>query len=496
MAFWSMDRNPLGTLANAYVLALLSRGGEVLFYVALFSGFSVAQVGLYSWGIAVAAFFAIALDLGLNQILIRDFSRRTMGFAFALRGSLLVRVPVLSVAAVVLTVWERAWGPASDAFRVVVLASLIQVFAAAEGFCFAWLRSHNRQTLANALSALDPSVRLVAFGVVCLLLHLHSAVGLLAGVAVFHVPILLACAWVVRHVPAGEAVAPGVRLSLGAVRDRLLLPGVIFGLIGLITVTQNRLDWLLVAHYAGRNELANYSLANKAYEVMMLMSGIAMTTIYPWLCRKATPVFMRRVNIMTSGLFSAGGAIALAAALYLPEVMEWVWRDKYQAAYALLRLLLPVSVASMAVMILYYRLIAKGMEGALLKASGVVTALQLAVNIAAVPSYGARGAVLGMAVLAAANLVCYFAIAYRVRLMTGRAVARHVGFMLGMFVTGIVLAQVGLPAPISLALLFGLAAAGWFNVLLRGRERQWVQVCAGRLWGRSAAGLLRERSLV
>ena len=161
--FTRTDKNVIGTLTGAYLLTLLARGAEILLYFSLLSVLSVEQVGLYSWGIAISAFFAIALDLGLNQILIRDFSRRAIDVGFALRGSLLIRAPLILIGVAVLVVWRQLWLPSMEAYWVVVVASLIQILTAAEGFCFTWLKSHAKQNLANAIGAIDPIGRLVVF---------------------------------------------------------------------------------------------------------------------------------------------------------------------------------------------------------------------------------------------------------------------------------------------------------------------------------------------
>lgn len=482
MVFSRIDKTAFSTLGNAYLLAFLARGAEILFFVSLFFLFTVEEVGLYSWGIAVSAFFAIAIDLGLNQVLIRNFSRRAIGVGFALKGSMMIRFPLILICFAVLAVWGNKWNPSSESFRVVVLASTIQLFVAAENFCFAWLRSHSRQNVANALGVLDPVGRLAIFFFICVLLHEYTAVGLLTGIVIWHIPVIIVSAVVVARLHGAADRGPVTNLSLSAVKNQLLLPGMVFCLIGLITVMQNRLDWLLVAHFTGQVELANYAVANKAYEMLMLMGGIAMTTIYPWLCREsAKSAFIRRLNIITTGVLACGSAFALGAALYLPQVMEWVWGDKYQSAYGLVRILLPISVISIAIMILYYRLIARGMETTLLKASIVVTIIQLLVNISTIPVYGAVGAVFGMASLAVCNYAFYAQTARRVGVMSNQSIVRQVCFVLIMFVIGVVIKQFDMPMYIGLVVLCVSCASAWFAMMLTYREQQWLKVYIGRL---------------
>lgn len=493
MAYSRFDKNAISTLTSAYVLATVARGAEIFFFVWLFSEFSVDQVGLYSWGIAVSAFFGIALDLGTTQVLIREFSRRSIDIGLAVRSGLLIRAPVLLAGLFVLLAWDRLWRPAPEVFWTAVLASLIQLFISAESLCYAWLKSHQRQTLANALAMFDPVGRLAVLGVMFLILDTDNAVGLLEGIASWHVVLFVVSASIVGCNAAQNPKGQSRPSTLSSIKQRLLLPGLTFGLIGLITVTQNRLDWLLISHYNGKAELANYSVANKAYEILMLMSGIAMATMYPWLCgRSGDALFERKMNTITALVLSGGAAVALSAALYLPGMLGWIWGDKYEPAYGLLRMLLPVSVFSVAVMILYYRLIAKGMEGRLLKASVLVTLLQSCINVTLISTYGGVGAVFGMGTLAVGNLLCYWWIAGRVGIVTPRHVLRQVTFITVMCLLALALAQLAVPAGIGVIILMAASVLGWFILLLTFREKQMARVYLWRLGAQKRVFRARE----
>lgn len=474
-----MDKGLLSTLTRAYVLNLLARGAEIAFFVILLSVFSIEQVGIYGLGIAVSAFFAIAMDMGLNQILIRDFSKRAIGIEFALKGSLTLRIPLILIGIVVLVVWGQYWKPVAEMFWVVTVAAVIQIFIAAETFCFAWLHSNSRQNVANALSIMDSIGRLLVLGITYLFLDVENALGLLIGVMTLHVPLLLLSAAIVKRSIGQEEIGSSLPFCLDNVKKRLLWPGMVFGFIGLITVTQNRMDWLMVSYYVGQVELANYSVANKAYEILMIISGIAMTTLYPWLCKNPNAAVSKKLNTVSTGVLAAGVAMALGGALFLPQILEWGWGEKYQSASNLVRFLLPVAVLSVAIMILYYRLISISMEGSLLKVSIFATLLQLGVNFVAIPSYGALGAVMGMAALAVFNLAAYFTLALRLGVINSQVIFRQLGFMLLMFFVSIILANFDLSMLVTLALFCGSCVFSWVFVLLTPRERKWVRAYVG-----------------
>lgn len=464
------------TLLNAYVLTGVARACDLLFFLGLLTSFLVEEVGLYSWVAAIMAFFAILLELGLSQSLVREFSQRSFGFKSAMLPSFVIRLPILGVAAGAYLVWGLVGGAGSRAYEAVGLAGAIQVLMLGEAYCVAWMKSRGHQSLANVLATCDPVGRLLVFTIVVHGFGLQGIVELLAGVVGFHFFLFITIVAVAWRLVLGERLNEPGDLSLLPSIQVLLRSSITLGVIGLVGVVQNRLDWLIVSTYSGTAELASYSLANKAYEMLVLFMGVAMLTVYPWICRREQNVLFRmRVHVILTALLITGASLSLGSALYLHDLLSLIWGAKYAEARPLLQWLLPVAAISTPVVILYYQLVAREWEQALLIVSIVSAVLQLSINLWLIPRIGPIGAVAGMVTLALVNVACLSVLASRAGILSCGQIGRGATFLGLMFGLEFLLWQSHAPfqwgAP-AIALI-GLGAG--CAVLFPHREQRWLK---------------------
>lgn len=419
----SLDsENIPSTVSHVYLTTIVGRTAEILFFLGVFTVLPLEEVGVYSWSLAVSAFFAIALDLGINQLALREFSQHSLPLPLATRAITFVRGPLVLVGAAVLGGWALYTGASQTDVIALLLACVTQAFVVTENFFFAWLKGTSKQVLANRLGLLDPIGRLVFLGATVLVFDsVLSAVSLLALVLALHLLLLPTVAFVAtkefRILFRKQIQFPS--LSLGTTAKRLATTGIVFSLIGVVAVVQTRLDWLLVSSLSSRVELANYSLANKGYEILQMFIGTAMLTVYPWLCRRDSSfAFRNRLNVTISFVFASGIVLALSAAIYVPVVLEWIWGDKYSAAIPMLHLLLLALCLATAIMVLHYPLLAAGYEKQVLGINLFGAIFQTITNIVLIPNNGAYGAIAGMAVLGVANVSGYTLLARRYGVIT------------------------------------------------------------------------------
>jgi O-antigen/teichoic acid export membrane protein len=364
------------------------------------------------------------------------------------------------------------------------------VIVLGESYCLAWLKAKSHQSAANLLATLDPVGRLLVFGMVVYGFQRGSVIDLLSGVLGLHV-LLLATVVVLtlRFARREEGVESNDHTSLFPGKS-LLRSGITFGLIGLVAVVQNRLDWLLVSTYVGKVELASYSLANKAYEMLVLFMGVAMMTAYPWICRRdADALFRMKINIILFSLLTFGTIASLGASLYLPDLLSWIWEQKYEEARLLLQLLLPVAALSTVIVILYYQLVARERERSLLAINLVSTGIQFLVNLWLIPRVGAVGAVVGMATLALVNIACFSLLACQAGILSVNQIWRTASFLVVMFSLAFILwwSRISLEWGSPALIVIGLTAG--CSILLPSREQRWLWVFVKRTsWGRVQVG--------
>lgn len=400
-------RSFLTVIAGAYALNLVGRVADVGWLLLLFTALPVEQIANFALASAVAAFFAMSLDAGLNQTLLREFSSRRLTLQRGARIAATTRAALLMGALTIGALWIVFAKPAADLVAVIAAACSVQLWIVIEQFCQQWLKANDRQTLANALAASEPFLKLSAAAVLVIMDDGVIALEFFAVQNVYHCLLTAACviACVRNRGPApSNVVAQPLPVMLRA--------SAWFALMGLITVTQNRVDWLLLSNFASQAAVATYSLVGRAYEVLMMLIGTGAMTLFPLLCRdrerqQGLPVF--RKAVLATGVAAAG-----AAAMLLPGICEWIWMGKYPGANTLFALLMPVACLSTFIQMMYYEAIASRAEGKLVALGVVSTLAQLVVNAVLVPRWGPVGAVAGLLTLASANIALYFV--QRVRL--------------------------------------------------------------------------------
>src|SRR5689334_433249 len=83
------------TLTVAYLTTGLSQSFELAYNYLFFLLLSIEQIGLYGWASALFMFFNVAVDMGIEPILVRKFGQGELRLWRALRAILLLRVPII-----------------------------------------------------------------------------------------------------------------------------------------------------------------------------------------------------------------------------------------------------------------------------------------------------------------------------------------------------------------------------------------------------------------
>lgn len=393
-------------LANAYLLNIAARAADVFWVVLLYSVLPTDEVAAFALASAVAAFFAMALDGGVNQTLLRAFSNGTLGFNAGARIALQIRATLFACVAVGGGLWFMSGRPIDEAVTTIAAACGVQVWTLIEQFCWQWMRANDQQTKANALSAVEPMLKVVVTIALTQLPGPVTALQFFVAQNIYHIVIAGLCVHACVGAGSGRRGIP--EPICGGLLE-VLRPSLWFAGIGLITVAQNRLDWLLVAHFSTPESTANYSMANRAYELMLMLIGTGATTLFPILCRnrgepenQSPNMLMLRRLILSSGVL-AGGVAAIA----LPDVAALLWGAKYVGAQDLFATLMPLAALATLTQLLYYDAVVARSEVKILWIAIASTIGQLLVNLVALPILGVQGAVLGMLTMIVLNNAAY-----------------------------------------------------------------------------------------
>ncbi len=474
-----------GAVARAFSLSLLGRVADGLFYIVLFRELMPDAVGEFSWAMAVAAFAGVALDFGLTQTLIREFARRSISIARAAVYSLVIRAPIIILGGVGWLAWNAVESPAPVTAYAVALVCVSQILLTVQAFVQAWFRANLQPTIANGLAVLDPVGRVSVIALIIavspnidLIPLLWGLLGAQVGVTFIHIV----------YVSGRGKSMPTPSDSKGNVSNldmrALLLAGGTFTFIALLGVVQNRLDWLLLGATSEPETLANYALANKAYEISLAILGVAVLFIYPRLCSAKRTKRDNVINlILMASTKCLGLALAFSGAFFAPVAIAIIFNGQYNASHLSVTFLLLLVAPQCLVMIRFYQLISVSSERSVLLAAIPATIAQASVNVAFIPHLGILGCLAGMSVLALINLGLYNYIAVRKSLLTTAAVLAEIYLLIGLSVTAALLSTFGV-GPLLAAVLLGiLSLTGGYCMLLPRRAKKWAISYATRKVG-------------
>lgn len=462
------------TILIAYILAGLGQICSLLFYFILFKFLLVEAVGLFSWAMAIAVFFAFFLDLGLNQTLIRGFSQSQLNLKSVIIGSLIIRLPIILLAMLAFQGWHLYLNPSTEQYLALFLVGMMQILIIGERICQSWLRANEKQIIANIITVLGSIGRL---GVAFTLIYwwrILSVTYIFASILFIHVVILLIASRITyfayHRMPFVNSLSC---LSVKSTIRSLWKPSLIFGLMGFFTVIQNRLDWIMVSGFISKVELANYSLANKIYEIFLMFIAISLTTAYPWMCKdNLSQDFKLKLNVFLNFIIFLGVTVFLVAALYMPKVLQLLWGAKYELANPMIQLLMFGAAFAVIAGVFYHLLISRRLERKILPIMFIATVFQVVTNFFLIPRIGGFGATIAMLVLIAVTSAGLFWIVHKEQIITFAQLKRLLAFLTIISL----LAGIFWIADTSMALgvftLFVLGIAGMYFILSTSTERK------------------------
>jgi len=462
------------TVSVAYILAILAQISEILFFFVLYKFFSVEVVGFFGWAMAIATFFSFSLDLGLSQTLIRGFSQAQLDLKRVAISSFVLRLPIIIAALIVFQVWLVYYDPPREQCWMVFWVGMIQILIMGERICQSWLRANSRQITANIIAMLGSIGRLGAALILIYFLNVLSVMYLFIAIFFVHIMIFPSALFVTYYGYCKVSMATSFNLlEIKATIEKLWVPSLIFALIGFFSVIQNRLDWLMVSGFVSKIELANYSLANKGYEVILMFIGVALITAYPWMCKdNPSQSFQTRLNAYLNLVICLGVTCSLVAALYMPATLEFLWGAKYEAANTMVQLLMLGAAFSVISGVLYHLLISKRLEKKILPVTIIATGFQILFNSIFIPKLGGFGATIGMLTLIVVTTVGLFWVVHREKIMTFSQLNRLLVFLVIMLLLAGVFWIHNISMVFGIFTLFVLGFMSMYFILITSGEKK------------------------
>jgi O-antigen/teichoic acid export membrane protein len=383
------------TLMMVYAATAANLMGGQVFTLLLFGLLLPAQVGLINWATAAGGISFYIADLGMETSLVvaAKNHRIALSTMTLIVGSL--RLATAALVALVLAILWSARLVASPETSALALIGLGLFARSLQTPFSAHLQVRNKQAVVAVVQLVPIVGRLGGVAVLWLSGHIGVVPVLLVMLAGDIAGLLLMVA-AARTYPDGRLTGE-LRLFIGD----LARSAPLVTLSQVLLVGQNRLDWLLVAAFASYGALANYSLANKALEILILGGSVFGRTALPWLVEGWEAHNLgRMVRWLAVVLVVAGLVLALAG---LPA-LQILFGHKYDGAGPVIPILAALAPALGIYQVTQFAAFARGRARDGVISGAVGLAAQIAIDLIAIPRLGIVGAALGMCAFAVAAL--------------------------------------------------------------------------------------------
>jgi O-antigen/teichoic acid export membrane protein len=340
-----------------------------------------AGYGSFALALALVQMLGVLADFGVVTVVVREISREPARTGELVGNALTLRL-LLGVVVVALAALLSLALPYSPDVRVAILIAGVPFVL---GLATTSLTTIFQARLQMGRAAVADVAGRVA-GLAALVAVVEADLGFKAVVATTAVAAAVTLAVTVAMVR--------VRPQTGRWRE-LLVPAIPLGLALAVNEIYFRADTFILSLFRPFAEVGDYTLAYRIFELLAVLPAIVMTSVFPLLSRYVAEQreLANRVLDTTADVFVALAAPIAAAGLVLaPELVQLVAGDAFAGAETPLRLLLCAAGAAWVSGLLGYTLIAGDRRRAVLLLSLTALAVNVALNLALVPSYGADAA--------------------------------------------------------------------------------------------------------
>lgn len=343
--------------------------------------------GQFSFALAIASIFEMAIDLGLNTLVARDVAR-DRGLASRYLPNILAWKMLLSLTAMVLlAITVRLLRQDADASAAAMILGVGIVLRSFNSTAHAFFQSHERFDL-MLLTTYTERVLVLGLGAFIL----YTIGGLLPFCLVFvlaRIPNLAISYWLVnRHI-----VRVGLAADVAVIRgmQRAALP---FASYMLIVVLYIYIGTVILSAVRTDEEVGWYNAGYKIYEGLTMFPAFVAAVALPRLSRLFVTdrTLHRELSVRAVRYLSmASFPIAAAVGILAPTVVKLLFGADYLPAVTPLYVLLGAAVLMFANMMLNTILVSADQQGSVVRVAAIGLVVMAASNLVLVPRFGIVG---------------------------------------------------------------------------------------------------------
>ena len=437
---------------------IAAKVASVAFYVVMARKLGTEGFGNFIFGLSLSSVVLVTAGLGMDMLLAREISRdrdavhRLLTDVIVLKSAMLFALTGV-LAGIVLT------GPYSAETSVAVI--LIAIGVGVE------MQSQTLHAVVQGFERMD----LGAAGL-ALQRGITALVGI--GVLLFGGGLIAACLVFVAGSVAGvivsdrlmrKVVRPAFRIDRSQWASVLKVSAPI-GAASLMFTILLRIDATLISFLTDgdQGEVGNYGAAYRLVDATMFMPAAFSAAMLPWLSRQGerSAALLRRGTVVgLKVLVAILLPIGVGYAVFAPHLIDLLYGPQFEDAIQPLRFLGLMTVLYGICWYASSLLIARHEPGLIARGLAVVIVLNVALNLALIPSYGAAGAAFAALVSGLALAVYSLRKVWKV---VGRfSLTRAIG---GPLLASGALAAAGLLLGLPFAVAAAIAALAYLAVLL------------------------------
>jgi O-antigen/teichoic acid export membrane protein len=354
---------------------------------ALFPHLGVALSGRYVVVLTVVALFGAVTDAGFGVVAIREVAIRSDREADELLGRVLgLRTGLASLAAAIGVLMLLISGYPPQAVAGAVFVGVGMVVQTAQATVAALLLRAHRFTAVTVADVVRQGVNAVV-----ILLFVHAGAAFWTFFTAVPISALASLLVTVAYAGVGRHLIPLFRRSGWSPLLVGMLP---LAVASAIAVVQLRIAVPLVELLASSAQTGYFGFAARVTDALITIPTLIVVAALPTLSRAAADrVGLRRATQdVFDGCVAVGALLAFTLALAAPRLVSLLANDSFRPSVPVLRLEAGVVLAAFAAAPIGAALIALRRHRELLVMNGLALLVVLALLIALVPTWGARGA--------------------------------------------------------------------------------------------------------
>lgn len=349
--------------------------------------------GEYSLIVVLLLFLNLLVDLGINDIAVREVSRRWKRFQELLPNLFLLKalLTLLAFGAGALSV--HLLGYSAEVRSAARLASWVLFFNAMGSIGVIAYRARLDMKFAVFCDLLAESVYLC---LILLCIHEGAAVGTVIRLmvlsrmihAVFMLGIL---AW--KYRPRPGRLAP--RIILALLRQSFLL-----WLSQLMAVTYSYIDVIMLSKLSGEEAVGLYNASYSLIMYAVFFPVALMNSVFPVMCKtygEDPTAFRQTLQSAMNVLWAAAVPMAVFGSLFAETIVVFLYGQEFAASARALRILIWASAFMFLSVIMPFTFIASHQQNKIIYFGVTGVCLNVGMNLLLIPRYGFVGASLATA---------------------------------------------------------------------------------------------------